>query len=105
MKASISIRSFRLTFGRAYTSNTRTTNKHNHSKSFTMAPMTAVQNRLKSADLSIAPGKGGLMSFPGITAESSRKLSELMQKNQDEHHGFFRGSMFYYHLRGPAVQY
>ncbi|RPB09211.1 hypothetical protein P167DRAFT_527561 [Morchella conica CCBAS932] len=42
------------------------------------------------------------MSFPGITAESSRKLSELMQKNQDEHHGFFRGSMFYYHLRGPA---
>lgn len=94
MKASISIRNFCLIFGRAYTSNTRTntraTNKHkHHSKSFTMAPMTATQNRLKSEDLSIAPGKGGFMSFPGITAESSRKLSELLQKNRDEYHGFF----------------
>lgn len=51
--------------------------------------MTTIQNKLKSADLSVAPGKGGLMSFPGITAESSRKLSELLQKNQEDYHGFF----------------
>jgi hypothetical protein len=81
MDVSISIRNFRLTFGRAYTSNTRTntktTNKHkHHSKSLTMAPITAIQNKIKSA-------------------ESSRKLSELLQRNQDDYHGFFNDKGVY----------
>jgi hypothetical protein len=35
------------------------------------------------------------MSFPGITAESSRKLSELLQRNQDDYHGFFNDKGVY----------
>ncbi|KAI5839496.1 hypothetical protein DFP73DRAFT_598482 [Morchella snyderi] len=60
--------------------------------------MTTIQNKLKSADLSVVPGKGGLMSFPGITAESSRKLSELLQRNQEDHHGFFSDIGFHNHM-------
>jgi hypothetical protein len=39
----------------------------------------------------------GIYHRPGITAESAEKVTELLQKNHDEHHIFFNLDGFHVH--------
>lgn len=38
---------------------------------------------------SLVPYKAGLLSFPGISAESAHTTTELLQRNHADYHGFF----------------
>lgn len=39
--------------------------------------------------------KGGLISFPGMTVESARTVSELLQRDKNENNGFMHSKGTY----------
>lgn len=50
------------------------------------------------ASVSLTPATAGAHHVAGITTESSKKASELLQKNHDDFHIFFNQSGFHNHI-------
>lgn len=67
-------------------------------------PRTMTTN-IADAKIVLTPEKPGLMSFPGVTVESARTASELLQRNNAENHAFFnpRGMHIYTSYAGIAL--
>lgn len=63
----------------------------------------AMATQISGQQMVLNPEKAGLMSFPGITAESTRTASELLQKNDNDYHGFFSHLGIYSHESGFAA--
>src|SRR4051812_29834865 len=56
---------------------------------------TQVRNMAGASKLQISVENVGIYHRPGITTESAEKVTQLLQKNHEEHHIFFNNEGFH----------